>query len=256
MFKVRRFGRQESNSNANSDESGSTNLHIIQPTQTDVEDGQPLIPNPDKIENNDSLESDNSTSSTNDTKTGNDSVVSRKGLYVLALLAFQNCGKNLLMRFVMIDKPDFLLSTAVIVVEILKLLFSAAFVIFYQKDSLSSIYRFIFKDDKKNSLLLAVPASCYIIQMTLEYVAFANIDPASFSVLVQMKVLFTALFFKIVLGKKLMKKQMLSLIILTVGVMLCNLSEKGDGGGEVSGDKLTGILATCGKFILLQLRMN
>lgn len=243
MSKVRRSGNEESQSSSNFDETSSTNLHILQKTETDVEDGQLLTTNPDPIEKNEPLDSDNST--TKETKTGNDSVVSRKGLYVLALLAFQNSGKNLLMRFVMIDKPDFLLSTAVIVVELLKLVFSAAFVIFYQKDSVSSIYKFIFKDDRRNSLLLAVPASCYIVQMTLEYIAFANIDPASFSVLVQMKVLFTALFFKIVLGKKLKKKQMLSLIILTVGVMLCNLSKKDDS-SEVAGDKFTGILATFG----------
>lgn len=50
--------------------------------------------------------------------------------------------------------------------------------------------------------------------MTLEYVALGNIDPASFSVLVQIKMLCTAFFFRTVLGKKLKKRQMMSLILL------------------------------------------
>ena len=180
--------------------------------------------------------------------TKNDNSISQTGLGVLALLAFQNCFKNLLMRFVMKDNPKFLFSTAVITVELLKLFFSASYIVGYQKQSLASIYRFIFVDDKRNSFLLSVPASCYIIQMTLEYVAFANIDAASFSVLVQLKVLSTALFFKLVLGKRMMMKQVLSLVILTVGVMLCNMSNSTNGNsGIISGDQLTGILATLGK---------
>ena len=180
--------------------------------------------------------------------TKNDNSISQTGLGVLALLAFQNCFKNLLMRFVMKDNPKFLFSTAVITVELLKLFFSASYFVGYLKQFLASIYRFIFVDDKRNSFLLSVPASCYIIQMTLEYVAFANIDAASFSVLVQLKVLSTALFFKLVLGKRMMMKQVLSLVILTVGVMLCNMSNSTNGNsGIISGDQLTGILATLGK---------
>jgi len=40
----------------------------------------------------------------------------------------------------------------------------------------------------------------------------------------------------------------LSLVILTVGVMLCNMSNSTNGNsGIISGDQLTGILATLGK---------
>lgn len=183
-----------------------------------------------------------------DKKDSSSTSISQTGYKVLLLLALQNSFKNLLMRYVMIEKPQFLLSTAVITVELLKLLFSVTYIVFYQKGSLTSIYRFVFKDDRQNTILVSVPASCYIMQMTLEYVAFANIDAASFSVLVQLKVLFTALFFKIVLAKRLMKKQMLSLLILTVGVMLCNMVQNEDGKEEVSGAKLKGIAATLGKL--------
>ena len=232
--------RTATNPNSNDE---LANLHILAPVNNDEENPSTII------EFNDALiEKDSTQPKTNDESnsiTNERSFVSNKGLFVLGLLAFQNCFKNLLMRYVMVEKPKFLLSTAVITVELLKFFFSASYIIFYQKESLFGIYKFIFRDDWNNSLLLIVPASCYIIQMTLEYIAFANIDAASFAVLVQLKVLFTALFFRLVLGKKLMKKQLLSLIILTVGVMLCNMNDSKEN-DDISGKKLTGIMATFG----------
>ena len=172
--------------------------------------------------------------------------ITSTGLKVLALLACQNAFKNILMRFVMKDHGGFLLSTAIIVVEILKGLFSSGYIIFVQKQSPRTITSFIRKD-WKNTLLLIVPASAYTLQMSLEYIALANIDPASFSVLVQMKMLTTAFFFKTVLKKKMLKKQLMSLVILTVGVMLCNIKGKDDK-DDVDGNKLKGILATLGTY--------
>jgi len=99
-------------------------------------------------------------------------------------------------------------------------------------------------------MLLVVPATSYSLQMTLEYVAMANIDPASFSVLVQMKMLTTAFFFRTVLRKKLRKKEMMSLVLLTVGVMLCSMKTV-DPNASVEdeiGDRMTGIMATLGKL--------
>lgn len=176
----------------------------------------------------------------------NESSVSKTGLCVLALLASQNCFKNLLMRYVMVDQPAFLLSTAVITTELLKLFFSSAYILCYSKQSLGSIYQFIFIDDWKNSLLLICPAICYSLQMTLEYIAFANINAAEFSVIVQLKLLFAAFFFRTVLGKKLKKKQVMSLVLLTVGVMLCNMKMNNQVDEYSSANRMRGIMATGG----------
>jgi len=73
----------------------------------------------------------------------------------------------------------------------------------------------------------------------------ANIDPASFSVIVQTKMLTTAFFFSTVLKKKLMKKQLMSLVLLTVGVMLCSMKVGADD-PEMSGKRMVGLLATLG----------
>ena len=50
--------------------------------------------------------------------------ITRTGLKVLCLLAVQNCSKNLIMRYAVKDKPDFLYSAAVIGSELTKLTLS------------------------------------------------------------------------------------------------------------------------------------
>ena len=167
--------------------------------------------------------------------------ITAMGLKVLCLLAVQNSSKNLLMRWVMKEKPKFLTSAAVIGSECTKLSLSLIYILFIEKQNFSTIIQY-FKDDWKNTVLVIVPASAYNLQMTLEYVALANLDAAMFSVLVQTKLLFTAVFSAIVIGKRLKYIQVISLVLLTAGVMLCNM-RFGDSAG-VSNSK--GIFATLG----------
>ena len=151
-------------------------------------------------------------------------VVSRTGLLVLMLLAFQNCSKNLLMRYVMKDQPKFLTSAAVLGSECLKLSCSVSYILFVERKSICSIFQYL-SADRVNTILLAVPASAYNFQMSMEYVALANLSAAMFSVLVQSKLLFTATFAALIMRKKLKYIQVISLVLLTCGVMLCNLSK-------------------------------
>lgn len=167
--------------------------------------------------------------------------ISAMGLKVLILLAVQNSSKNLLMRWVMKEKPKFLTSAAVIGSECTKLTLSLIYILFIEKKSFATIKKY-FEDDWKNTLLVAVPASAYNLQMTLEYIALANLDAAMFSVLVQTKLVFTAVFSAVVIGKKLKYIQVISLTLLTVGVMLCNMRFGDDQGNSNS----KGIMATLG----------
>jgi solute carrier family 35 (UDP-sugar transporter), member A1/2/3 len=174
-------------------------------------------------------------------------IVSRTGLMVLILLAVQNCSKNLLMRYVMKDRPKFLTSAAVLGSEFIKLSLSTCFILLIEGRSLESIFRFL-RDDRRNTLLLTVPASAYNLQMSLEYVALANLNAAVFSVLVQTKLLFTATFAAMVLRKKLKYVQVISLVLLTSGVMLCNLSNAKDSSSSASAslEFIKGVTATLG----------
>ncbi|KAG7358476.1 UDP-galactose transporter [Nitzschia inconspicua] len=176
---------------------------------------------------------------TNDSSTA--SGISSMGLKVLILLAVQNSSKNLLMRYVMKEKPNFLTSAAVIGSECTKLTLSILYILLVERKSFDSIVQY-FKDDWRNTLLVSVPASAYNLQMTLEYIALANLDAAMFSVLVQTKLLFTATFAALVIGKKLKYIQVISLVLLTVGVMLCNMRF----GDDAKNSNLKGILATLG----------
>lgn len=199
----------------------------------DVEEQQPLINSQSKPAHEEQPAKGNAITST--------------GFKVLALLAFQNSFKNILMRVVMKDHGGFLLSTAITMVELLKLLFSVGYIVLVQKRNPFSVITYI-KNDWRNTMLLCVPATAYSFQMSMEYVAMANIDPSTFSVLVQMKMLTTALFFRTILKKKLMKKQFMSLIILTVGVMLCSIKTGAEKDENDGGNKSLGIAATLGKY--------
>jgi UDP-sugar transporter A1/2/3 len=177
-------------------------------------------------------------------------IITPMGFQVLCLLAVQNSSKNLLMRFVMREQPKFLTSAAVIGSESVKLTLSILYILLVEKQSFASIIQY-FVEDWRNTLLVTVPASAYNLQMTLEYIALANMDAAMFSVLVQLKLLFTAVFAYAVLGKKLKQIQVISLLLLTVGVMLCNMkvdskSESAADSTESSSLYWKGVFATFG----------
>jgi drug/metabolite transporter (DMT)-like permease len=184
---------------------------------------QPLVLEQDETNRTGGNSKAGGTSSTNNNPSSSStSIITPMGFKVLVLLAVQNSSKNLLMRFVMREKPKFLTSAAVIGSECTKLTLSILYILLVEKQSFDSIVQY-FKEDWRNTVLVAVPASAYNLQMTLEYIALANLDAAMFSVLVQLKLLFTATFAAVVLRKKLKVIQVISLLLLTVGVMLCNM---------------------------------
>lgn len=152
-------------------------------------------------------------------------VVTRLGLSALLLLTLHNCFSMLLIRFVVKDQPNFLASAAVLGSEAIKLACSCTYILYIQKKSVCSIATFL-KEDRKNTLLLVVPACAYNFQMSMAYVALANIDAALYSVICQSRLLFTAICAVVFLRKKLKYVQLLSLVLLTCGVMLCNMADK------------------------------
>jgi len=71
---------------------------------------------------------------------------------------------------------------------------------------------------------LMVPALLYTMQNNMLYVALRNLDAATYSVCYQTKILTTALFSVILLGRKLSATKWGALLLLTVGVALAQLS--------------------------------
>ncbi len=120
----------------------------------------------------------------------------------------------------------YLPSTAVLLVEILKLVVSLS-VALYQLPEYShsgpssklfmSLYSSIFSND---SWKLVIPAALYTLQNSLVYIAIGNLTAASFQVTYQLKILTTVLFSIILLGKRITPKQWLALVLLTIGVAI------------------------------------
>lgn len=143
-------------------------------------------------------------------------------------------------------KPDILYSAAVMSCETTKLVLSVLYIIFVDGGSFDTIRTFIMLD-YKNMLLLTVPATVYNVQQTLEYVALKNLDASIFSVLVQTKLLATAIFAVVLMGRKLSRAQTISLALLTSGVMMCNMKGKGgDPNDKYYNNSSAGIFATLG----------
>ena len=120
----------------------------------------------------------------------------------------------------------YLPSTAVLLVEVLKLVVSLSIALYqlpeYRHSGPSSklfmsLYNSIFSSD---SWKLVIPAALYTLQNSLVYIAIGNLSAASFQVTYQLKILTTVLFSIILLGKRITSKQWLALVLLTIGVAI------------------------------------
>ncbi len=67
---------------------------------------------------------------------------------------------------------------------------------------------------------LAIPSGLYAIQNNLLFIALSYLNAATYQVTYQLKILTTALFAVLILGKKIEKHQWFSLFLLAMGVAL------------------------------------
>ncbi|CAK7206679.1 UDP-galactose transporter Gms1 [Sporothrix eucalyptigena] len=154
----------------------------------------------------------------------------------LITLTFQNSLLTLILHYsrVMPGVPGdhrYFASTAVFLNEVLKLAISLTFAIYEVSRTLApqtpatvlfeQIYNSVFSSD---SWKLAIPATLYTLQNTLQYVALGNLDPVHFQILYQLKILSTAFFSVALLGRSLTTKRWISLVVLTMGVSIVSLS--------------------------------
>ena len=125
-----------------------------------------------------------------------------KAFFALLLLVLQNTSKTLLLRFAVGGrKPQFLYSAAVLGTEGLKCTLSVLWVL-RSGGSTRSIVHFV-RSEWRMFLRVMVPAAVYNCQQVLEFVALSKLEAHVFSVLVQTKLLTTALFSWLVLRKRL-----------------------------------------------------
>ena len=170
----------------------------------------------------------------------------------LLLLVGQNTSKTLILRLAVGGKGNFLYSAAVLATEGLKATASCLWVL-RTGGSPATIVHFL-RSEWRIFVRVMVPAGIYNCQQMLEFVALSRLEAPVFSVIVQTKLLTTALFSWIVLGKRLHRVQLIALVLLMVGVILAQMSRglgknssssSSSSSSEVSSREVTiGVLAT------------
>ena len=172
--------------------------------------------------------------------TGKSSVQKASLLFVLVL---QNCACAILVKQSRTHSADWVPQTGVIVQEILKGLTSLVLA-FLMGESMQGAL------DPMELLQSSVPALLYLVQNNLQYVALAYLEPATYTVTYQLKILSTAVCFVLILGRKLTPQRWLSLGLLVLGVVLVQLATlKEDGSSSRPGvtgwaGQVTGLTAT------------
>ncbi|KAF9161239.1 hypothetical protein DFQ26_004747 [Actinomortierella ambigua] len=146
----------------------------------------------------------------------------------LIVLAVQNSCLIIVMALAQgPGRTPFYSSTAVFINEVVKLIVCTGMTIretikdtgrFYPQDFLHEVFG-------GDAWKLAIPAMLYAVQNNLQYVASHALDPSTFQVTYQLKILTTALFSVLMLNKVLPGLKWMSLVMLTIGIGLVSMEE-------------------------------
>jgi len=175
-------------------------------------------------------------------------------LIVLSLLVLQNATQTLLMRYSRgILSESYNPTVAVITTEMCKFSVCVLLIAIGIGDSgLSNSHHSITSKVVHligNSGYSWVPATCYFLQNSLQYVASENLSSSVFAVLQQMKILSAALASVCILGRHLMWRQWRALLLLVAGGLLMeyhtfSLHNEGDLGNNNDPVKGTAAILT------------
>lgn len=151
----------------------------------------------------------------------------------LVLLVAQMVGLVLLMRYSRTavrapEAPLYLASTAVFVMEIMKLVLCLLVVAYQTGADFGRELYFHVIASPAEILKLCVPSLLYTVQNNLLYLALTNLDAATYQVCYQLKILTTALFSSLLLQRTFSTTKWAALVVLTVGVAIVQLSGSGD----------------------------
>lgn len=144
----------------------------------------------------------------------------------LALVVVQTSALVLLLRYSRVAGSDqYFSSVAVVMAELLKMV-AAFLVLAYQGGSLRSAWTAVDRDiiqQRTDTLKVAVPAGIYALQNNLLFYGLSNLAVPTYQVTNQLKVLTTALFSVLMLGRVLSLRKWFALALLFVGICLVQL---------------------------------
>ncbi|KAF2003592.1 nucleotide-sugar transporter [Amniculicola lignicola CBS 123094] len=149
----------------------------------------------------------------------------------LITLTFQNSALILVMHYSRVMPPvngqRYHTSTSVFLNEVIKLAISLTMALYDTSLNLptnttagalfGNLVSAVFTNE---SWKLAIPAVLYTLQNSLQYIAVSNLDAATFQVTYQLKILTTAIFSVVMLGRTLSGRRWASLLILVLGVSI------------------------------------
>eukprot|EP01084_Bolivina_argentea_P207339 353763_1 len=152
------------------------------------------------------------------------------------LLILQTASVILLMRYSRLEKhkqglPSFATTSAVFLAELGKCLIGI-FVTLYDiinastpknQTILTQLKHKVF-NDKITVLKMSVPATLYMIQNNLQYIALQHLNAALYQIIYQLKMFSTAILASIIIKRHYTKYQWLSFLFLAIGAILANLS--------------------------------
>lgn len=122
----------------------------------------------------------------------------------------------------------YLSSTVVVLAEVLKICFCFGVILKDANYSLvkcvSTLKAEIFFNIRE-SMRVLIPASLYALQNNLAFYALNNLDPASYQVAYQLKILTTAIFSVLIVEKRIRQKQWIALSLLFAGITLVQLPQ-------------------------------
>lgn len=161
----------------------------------------------------------------------------------LIILTVQNAALVLIMRASQLGwgksgdaaGVTYLASTAVFMGELVKLV-SSYLLLSYEMKSFGAAARELkayVLDSPRDFAMVSVPAFLYVVQNNVAFIATANLDPAPYQLLYQLKIFTTAVLSILMLRKILTGAHWRGLAVLFVGVCLVQFSTlKTTGGGE------------------------
>ena len=170
----------------------------------------------------------------------------------LVALIFQNAGLAVSMRYTMISvkpgDPHYITSTAVLTAEVMKLVISTVLCFVVDAKSSGRAFSAILYDEfvgnRGDWVKLMIPSILYTIQNSLQYFSMKMLSAPVFQVLYQMKIITTAIFSVTLLARRITGLQWLSVVMLTGGVAMVQLSQnKGSGSKEGSQDSIAGLVS-------------
>lgn len=153
----------------------------------------------------------------------------------IAALVVQNSGLTVAMRLSRISKEAnslYISSTAVVISELLKTLISFYFFCLSNRHlSLNAVELLNLARNEsfhcfQDTSRVAVPSSLYVIQNNLQFVAASNLPAEVYQVLIQMKLIVTALFSMQILKKFQSFGQWVCILLLSIGLAIVQLSFK------------------------------